>query len=305
MKQTDKNKNIDIQVVKSNYLWFNVNDADTKSNQDNDISFNFDYEKLAGKIWRFYIDITLKLQNIDNMVRTAFQFIDEELNWDDIFIPDMITPMVNTAVQKCQGAFIQLCKSNKIPIDENIEIGEEIILSISNAIIEQYSGHRKLSDKQNEYLLNNTGLVIEPGYEVIVTIQCVFMIIDEFLFNQQPTHKIHNHKTFGEIVPIPRYITIKMNSLEIEKQTVQGKPFNYLVKKYDLAKKDALLLVIDVEGHEKLILESIDFEMVKPDVIIYEHAHMSYDTHRILHRLLTNFGYSIYLDKYDTVAVIK
>ena len=92
---------------------------------------------------------------------------------------------------------------------------------------------------------------------------------------------------------------------EIEKQTVQGKPFNYLVKKYDLAKKDALLLVIDVEGHEKLILESIDFEMVKPDVIIYEHAHMSYDTHRILHRLLTNFGYSIYLDKYDTVAVIK
>ena len=221
MKQTDKNKNIDIQVVKSNYLWFNVNDADTKSNQDNDISFNFDYEKLAGKIWRFYIDITLKLQNIDNMVRTAFQFIDEELNWDDIFIPDMITPMVNTAVQKCQGAFIQLCKSNKIPIDENIEIGEEIILSISNAIIEQYSGHRKLSDKQNEYLLNNTGLVIEPGYEVIVTIQCVFMIIDEFLFNQQPTHKIHNHKTFGEIVPIPRYITIKMNSLEIEKQTVE------------------------------------------------------------------------------------
>ena len=203
MKQTDKNKNIDIQVVKSNYLWFNVNDADTKSNQDNDISFNFDYEKLAGKIWRFYIDITLKLQNIDNMVRTAFQFIDEELNWDDIFIPDMITPMVNTAVQKCQGAFIQLCKSNKIPIDENIEIGEEIILSISNAIIEQYSGHRKLSDKQNEYLLNNTGLVIEPGYEVIVTIQCVFMIIDEFLFNQQPTHKIHKHKTFGEIVPIP------------------------------------------------------------------------------------------------------
>ena len=89
---------------------------------------------------------------------------------------------------------------------------------------------------------------------------------------------------------------------ELEKQEVDAKPFGYLASKYDLANKKHLFLLIDVEGHEKEIIYSIDFSTVKPAYILFEHRLMAYDAHRALNIFLTGNGYKIYIDKYDTLA---
>jgi len=89
---------------------------------------------------------------------------------------------------------------------------------------------------------------------------------------------------------------------ELNIEVVKGKPFNYLIDKYNLEKIDKLLIIIDVEGLEKNIIYSIDFNRIRPSIIIFEHAHLTYDCHREVNGFLSKHGYKIYLDKYDTLA---
>lgn len=89
---------------------------------------------------------------------------------------------------------------------------------------------------------------------------------------------------------------------DVEKQVVKGKPFSYLVDKYDLNSKKCLILMIDVEGYEKNIILSIDFNKVSPKYILFEHAHLTYDGHRVVNGFLADRGYRIYIEKYDTLA---
>ena len=92
---------------------------------------------------------------------------------------------------------------------------------------------------------------------------------------------------------------------ELIEQKVEGKPFDFLIDKYNLHKKKYLLLVIDVEGLEKEIIYSIDFKKISPKCILFEHAHLSYDCHREINGYLANKGYKIYIAKYDTMAFLS
>jgi hypothetical protein len=214
-------KNVEIQVYQSNYFWFDVKNSTDQMDQMDTINYNFDYEKLSGNIWRIYIDINLIYQSADIMVRTAFQFVDNELNWDDVFVGDMIEPMVNMALQKCYGGFIQLCKSNGIVIPDEIEIKDDMIPSISDGIINQYFNYRKIQDEENEYMINNIGFKCTSGNDTIIMLKSTFLVIDEFLFNNDKFNKLQNRKAFGNVVPLPRYMTLKMNCAKIDEQDVQ------------------------------------------------------------------------------------
>lgn len=87
---------------------------------------------------------------------------------------------------------------------------------------------------------------------------------------------------------------------EIEK--VKAKTFKYLIEKYDLTKKGEIFLLIDVEGNEKDIIYSIDFNSCKPKYIYFEHIHLTYDTHANINKYLQSLGYKIYFSKQDTLA---
>lgn len=89
---------------------------------------------------------------------------------------------------------------------------------------------------------------------------------------------------------------------ELQKETVIGKPFNYIVEKYSLTKKDCLIIIVDVEGEEKNIIFSLDFTLINPKIIIFEHAHLTYDTHRQINSWLYKHGYKIFIDKNDTLC---
>lgn len=65
------------------------------------------------------------------------------------------------------------------------------------------------------------------------------------------------------------------------------------------------LIHIDAEGYDYYILMSIDFNVVKPRVLIFEHMHMSKMQRKTLNKLLKKNGYKLYWDRNDTFGVTR
>jgi hypothetical protein len=59
---------------------------------------------------------------------------------------------------------------------------------------------------------------------------------------------------------------------KIEKINVQCKSLNTIIKERNIASID--YLIVDTEGHDYAILRAIDFSIVKPNNIIFEHKYM-------------------------------
>lgn len=96
------------------------------------------------------------------------------------------------------------------------------------------------------------------------------------------------------------HLNIQSNLIKVPCTTL-----NKIIEEYDV--KELRSLVIDTEGHDFEILNSLDFNLIKPNKIIFEHKHMEgtnktvgekYNT--ILIKLLS-FGYvKTHMDTEDT-----
>ena len=65
------------------------------------------------------------------------------------------------------------------------------------------------------------------------------------------------------------------------------------------------LLQIDVEGYDFEILRMIDFSLISPKMIKYEHRMLSFQDQQSARDLLCGNGYSLWNDGEDTVAVLR
>lgn len=74
-----------------------------------------------------------------------------------------------------------------------------------------------------------------------------------------------------------------------------------LCRKHDLVDLD--LLLIDAEGADGDIVESIDFDVLSPRLIVYEHHHLDEDQRDRCARGLREHGYSLIVDGLDTWAL--
>lgn len=228
-------KEIEINIVKKNYLWFEAFHPDhpevINGNYDTDdptVQFvsNFDYEKRPADKWRIYIDIGIKLVPIAKiMVRMAFEFKCKGISWDDVFDIDIIRNMVDPTIKQCLITFKEKCSESAIDLPFEIPFSEEVVLQISNNIIAQYSEYRKPQDIANAYLMSKIGLECESGIDTIVLIKGTFMILDELFYNSEVFNRKHNLEVFADYVPESKYFTIKMNCDEIEEHQVK---LNYL-----------------------------------------------------------------------------
>jgi len=67
------------------------------------------------------------------------------------------------------------------------------------------------------------------------------------------------------------------------------------------------LLLIDTEGYDAQILMSIDFDLIKPSLIYFEHGIpsgvMSRRMFRKVANRLTRNGYRLFIDNYDAIAI--
>ena len=79
---------------------------------------------------------------------------------------------------------------------------------------------------------------------------------------------------------------------------------NELIKKHQVAKID--LLLIDTEGHDSEIILNLDFQVIKPKIIHFEHGlskgFMSKEEFSNLTEVLHNNGYELWMDKYNVTA---
>lgn len=77
--------------------------------------------------------------------------------------------------------------------------------------------------------------------------------------------------------------------------------FNALCERANLQQLD--LLQMDTEGYDYQILRTIDLEVWRPRLIIYEHHHLSPDERREARGLLTESGYLTFEHGLDTAAL--
>ncbi len=62
------------------------------------------------------------------------------------------------------------------------------------------------------------------------------------------------------------------------------------------------LLILDTEGYDANIIRSIDFNIIRPTIIYYEHCHLEQEINSDLMGFLTGFGYSLHIDGGNTLA---
>ena len=65
------------------------------------------------------------------------------------------------------------------------------------------------------------------------------------------------------------------------------------------------VLVVDVEGHEQQVFDSLDLAKTTPKLIFYEHKHLARADNRDLVRKFESAGYSVVRLRQDTLAVNK
>jgi FkbM family methyltransferase len=63
------------------------------------------------------------------------------------------------------------------------------------------------------------------------------------------------------------------------------------------------VLQIDTEGYDYEIIKQIDFTVIFPKIINYEHVHLSVDDRHACQLYLAKMGYSFYIKGLDTMAV--
>lgn len=91
----------------------------------------------------------------------------------------------------------------------------------------------------------------------------------------------------------------EIKSIQVECVTLQD-----IVDKYQLDRVD--LIHIDAEGHDDAILYSIDFEKIKPKLILFEHNHMSIERYFGCIAHLQARDYSvIYTSNLDTLVALQ
>jgi FkbM family methyltransferase len=77
--------------------------------------------------------------------------------------------------------------------------------------------------------------------------------------------------------------------------------FDSLLKKYNFYNVD--LIHIDTEGYDFEIIKLFNFNLIKPEVILYEHKHLHPKDHKHSIELLKKHGYTLFVDMRDTIAL--
>lgn len=96
----------------------------------------------------------------------------------------------------------------------------------------------------------------------------------------------------------------EIESLIID-ETIKTLTFTALLNKYEI--NEINILHIDTEGHDYEILKTIDFETIRPDIIIYEFHHLTLYNYQRSTLYLQNNDYIVYHshNSFDIIAVDK
>lgn len=219
---------VEVTIFENRILWFDSRlpeatefEEETDSNIDVKFSSNFDYGRLAGNSFFIYIDIGLEVPSYAAMMaRSGFTFSVEGPTWNDLFIKELISPMVGIAIISCYKSFKRHCVMHKIELPLTLETNEEVVHTITQEIVDQYHNHRKQDDLLNKALIEQEGLVLAPNENTITLVKITFLVLDQLLYINSSYDLNHNRKQLNNMVPEPRYFTLKASCLNLKQNPI-------------------------------------------------------------------------------------
>ena len=126
----------------------------------------------------------------------------------------------------------------------------------------------------------------------------LFMIKDEFAHLVSCDHRLLSSCDPEQVIKhLPRQVDTRevLQSIQVRCLTLSG-----LLAKYGVRKLD--LLQIDAERSDYKILKMVDFANIKPEIICFEHAHLSAVEKGECIQLLVLQNYKVMTARYDMIA---
>jgi FkbM family methyltransferase len=149
-----------------------------------------------------------------------------------------------------------------------------------------YAGNSKVR-------LYNTAIGKEPGHLIFYTLKDIDFPDKPWWYSQVGSFRREVLLKHKEYLP-------HIESL-IEEVDVQVKTIKEL---YQESGRDHVNLIhIDTEGYDYEILKTIDFTFDQPDLILFEHHHLSFDDYKKSISILKANKYTCYKDGSDTLAI--
>lgn len=170
----------------------------------------------------------------------------------------------------------------------------EPVPRIFEKLKKNYAGHSQLNFEN--VAISNTRKISE------------FYVVDETaeFFTLHPSMKNEAGGLWGDLIgSLDRDHIFKckpiLSDAEIKTIQVPCLTLQDIVDKYQFDHVDVIHL--DAEGHDDVILLSINFEKIQPKLIIFEHVHLTFDRYQSCIEHLQNHGYSvIHTGLLDTIA---
>jgi FkbM family methyltransferase len=161
------------------------------------------------------------------------------------------------------------------------------------------------------------GILVEPQVKEFERLKINYRGSDNLKFENvaiaetnglRPLYKVKDEnieadwqRGLASLLAKPRYCLEKQDMVTTE--MVQCVTFDTLLNRHQVKRID--LLQIDVEGYDYELLKLFDFERIKPQLIRYEHKHLSLSDRSCCKKNLKQNGYKILEMEYDTGAVLR
>lgn len=169
-------------------------------------------------------------------------------------------------------------------------------------------------------LKNWKGILVEPFRESFDRLRENFFHNPDLIFEQAALSSENKELPFYYIhrrdPSVPQWVS-KLNSfdraipqevrdkfgdkVEIRETAVQCIRFDQLLKKHQVQSVD--LVFLDTEGHDYEILKTIDLRSFQPEVVVYEHRHLSSRDQKMARAYLRESGYVLYQGPFDTAGM--
>lgn len=239
----EENTEITFEMYQSFLLWFNpateaqriLQDGDPDTRQVNCVT-EYDYAKVSPGHWRVFLDLRFEVETIAYMgLRCGFEALAPEEN---VFSTEAFEVMLEATLEIGLETFETQRKAHNLePVSLQMEDFAEYQKNIATDFAHSYFEYRQADDHRNENLMGE-GVRFTAGSHTSLILHGTFMIVDQVLFLNPNFNHSHNQNVFTGIIPLVRYNTLKLKTINIASEEVA---FSWLQVVYFLLAMDAAL----------------------------------------------------------------
>jgi hypothetical protein len=231
---------IDVVLFEKNILWYEIYstenpdteiDLETMEDMDSEnpmmkLGCLFDYAILEDNSREFYTDILVKLPHTAAiMMRSHYSIKAEGFEWEYLFYPDKLKPIVSDALMNSMIEFRAFCadKGVKLPSEmlaKEPELTDEMVNGVCYNFVEDYNSYRKIYDAANAGAQKEIELNCPRSNGAIVTLNLTFLVMEQILFNNRRFNREYNREEFFKKVPEMKFYTLRMKCIRIGQHPV-------------------------------------------------------------------------------------